>query len=204
MMGVLIGAVLLLPAQQASSERLDSTLQYLRHLEAAEAALTNQKPDGAIREAGAALRVAPLDSAVKMLKTQTKGAAAYYALACAHAMKGDSDAALANLEKAADNGFTNRTLAKRDPRLEAITSHKRFAAALKRFPNKSLTDAYSGKTVKDGAFGRGIIQARKLNFPKLGEAAPDFELERMDGKGSLTLSSYRGKRPVVLIFGSYT
>jgi peroxiredoxin len=38
--------------------------------------------------------------------------------------------------------------------------------------------------------------------PRLGEAAPDFELADLDG-GSLRLSDLRG-RPVVLEFGSYT
>lgn len=37
-----------------------------------------------------------------------------------------------------------------------------------------------------------------------GESAPDFTLPTSDRKGSVTLSSHRGQRPVVLIFGSYT
>ena len=37
-----------------------------------------------------------------------------------------------------------------------------------------------------------------------GERAPDFTLPTADRTGSATLSSHRGKRPVVLIFGSYT
>lgn len=37
-----------------------------------------------------------------------------------------------------------------------------------------------------------------------GELAPDFTLPTSDRKGSVTLSSHRGQRPVVLIFGSYT
>ena len=40
--------------------------------------------------------------------------------------------------------------------------------------------------------------------PKVGEAAPDFELKTLDGKQTLKLSQYAGKLPVVLIFGSYT
>jgi hypothetical protein len=40
--------------------------------------------------------------------------------------------------------------------------------------------------------------------PRVGELAPDFTLPRQDGKGSLTLSEFRGKKPVVLIFGSFT
>ena len=50
--------------------------------------------------------------------------------------------------------------------------------------------------------------AREAAAPKLGELAPDFELERLSPEGRRTgrhfrLSSNRG-RPVGLVFGSYT
>ena len=37
-----------------------------------------------------------------------------------------------------------------------------------------------------------------------GRPAPDFTLPRFDSKEQVTLSSHRGHRPVVLVFGSYT
>ena len=37
-----------------------------------------------------------------------------------------------------------------------------------------------------------------------GDSAPDFRLPTLDGKQLVQLSSLRGSRPVVLIFGSYT
>jgi hypothetical protein len=37
-----------------------------------------------------------------------------------------------------------------------------------------------------------------------GDAAPDFTLSTLDHSNRVTLSSYRGKQPVVLVFGSYT
>lgn len=40
--------------------------------------------------------------------------------------------------------------------------------------------------------------------PKLGEVAPEFTLQKHDGNGKLTLSQVREKKPVVLIFGSFT
>ncbi len=40
--------------------------------------------------------------------------------------------------------------------------------------------------------------------PKVGEVAPAFELKTLDGKTTVILEQYRGKRPVVLFFGSYT
>jgi hypothetical protein len=37
-----------------------------------------------------------------------------------------------------------------------------------------------------------------------GDAAPDFDLPTLDHKSRVRLSTYRGDRPVVLVFGSYT
>jgi hypothetical protein len=37
-----------------------------------------------------------------------------------------------------------------------------------------------------------------------GDPAPDFTLSTTDRKDQVTMSSHRGKRPVVLVFGSYT
>lgn len=39
---------------------------------------------------------------------------------------------------------------------------------------------------------------------KVGDAAPDFKLKKMEAKGEVQLSSFRDKKPVVLVFGSYT
>ena len=40
--------------------------------------------------------------------------------------------------------------------------------------------------------------------PEVGEDAPGFSLTTLDGKGTVTLSDLGGKKPVVLVFGSYT
>jgi hypothetical protein len=39
---------------------------------------------------------------------------------------------------------------------------------------------------------------------RVGDIAPDFELPTVDRKARVMLSSFRGKQPVVLVFGSYT
>ncbi len=39
---------------------------------------------------------------------------------------------------------------------------------------------------------------------RIGDAAPAFSLPLLDHSGTIALSSFRGKQPVVLIFGSYT
>ncbi len=48
---------------------------------------------------------------------------------------------------------------------------------------------------KDG----GDLPATELERVKMGQAAPDFTLEDVDGK-STTLSEFRGKKTVVLVF----
>ena len=40
--------------------------------------------------------------------------------------------------------------------------------------------------------------------PKVGDLAPDFELDDPSGKKSVRLAAFRGQRPVALVFGSYT
>ncbi len=42
------------------------------------------------------------------------------------------------------------------------------------------------------------------NLPAPGDFAPDFELRSPDGQQSVRLSSFRGRRPVVLVFGCLT
>lgn len=65
-------------------------------------------------------------------------------------------------------------------------------------------DRFAGKTVADEATGYALIERRLHNHPRVGETAPDFELELHDGSGTVRLSSFRNVRPVVLIFGSLT
>jgi peroxiredoxin len=39
---------------------------------------------------------------------------------------------------------------------------------------------------------------------KPGDPAPDFALPTLDKSGVVRLASFRGQKPVVLVFGSYT
>ena len=47
-------------------------------------------------------------------------------------------------------------------------------------------------------FGRGEGRL------KVGEPAADFTLKRLHSEQTVTLSSFRGVKPVALVFGSYT
>ena len=39
---------------------------------------------------------------------------------------------------------------------------------------------------------------------QVGQQAPDFELRQLHSESKVLLSSHRGQRPVMLVFGSYT
>ena len=49
-----------------------------------------------------------------------------------------------------------------------------------------------------------FILDRETLAPAVGEAAPDFELPLLSDGAMVRLSSFRGVKPVALIFGSYT
>lgn len=56
-------------------------------------------------------------------------------------------------------------------------------------------------------YRKSLMAAQKkvdVNAPRAGDLAPDFTLHDIEGKDSVTLSSFRGKKPVALVFGSYT
>src|SRR3954454_15375217 len=44
----------------------------------------------------------------------------------------------------------------------------------------------------------------RVGSVNVGSAAPDFRLPTLDRQATVQLSSFRGDRPVVLVFGSYT
>ena len=49
-----------------------------------------------------------------------------------------------------------------------------------------------------------FILDRETRAPDVGAEAPDFELPRLGADGRVRLSSFRGVKPVALIFGSFT
>jgi hypothetical protein len=58
-----------------------------------------------------------------------------------------------------------------------------------------------------GVLLRGLLLGEvgsQFEGPSPGRMAPDFNLETQDGKERISLSDYRGKKPVVLIFGNFT
>lgn len=56
-------------------------------------------------------------------------------------------------------------------------------------------------------FRKKVMKSQEMldaQAPKAGDLAPDFTLSDISGTESVTLSDFRGKKPVVLVFGSYT
>jgi len=49
-----------------------------------------------------------------------------------------------------------------------------------------------------------FIAERETLAPAVGADAPDFRLPRLGSGEKVQLSSFRGRKPVALIFGSYT
>ncbi len=45
---------------------------------------------------------------------------------------------------------------------------------------------------------------RDDDAPKVGDVAPVFTIKSLDGKSETDLASFKGKKPVLLLFGSYT
>jgi hypothetical protein len=71
----------------------------------------------------------------------------------------------------------------------------RFGAFMKRMPPALVWGLLPAQSMWLRARG-GTLQ--------VGQEAPDFTLPRQDRSSAVTLSSHRGVRPVVLVFGSYT
>jgi hypothetical protein len=71
---------------------------------------------------------------------------------------------------------------------------EKFGAIMRHFPMPALL-IVPFETMWNVARG-GTLQ--------VGQAAPDFTLPTADKKSEVRLSSFRGRLPVVLVFGSYT
>ncbi len=59
----------------------------------------------------------------------------------------------------------------------------------------------------NGSHRKRLMPAQKkldAKAPKAGDLAPDFTLYDIDGKDAVTLSDFRGEKPVALVFGSFT
>lgn len=51
---------------------------------------------------------------------------------------------------------------------------------------------------------RSAGSAARSEAPQAGQPAPEVTLRKLDSDQTVKLSQFRGKKPVLLIFGSYT
>ena len=66
-------------------------------------------------------------------------------------------------------------------------------------PKKSKKGGRPGEVITPAAKGE-----RKTDTLRVGDPAPDFSLPVVKGDGEIGLADFRGKKPVVLVFASYT
>jgi hypothetical protein len=62
----------------------------------------------------------------------------------------------------------------------------------------------SGMPADERAAKMKFMAERETLAPAVGAEAPDFELPMLESGGRVRLSAFRGRKPVALIFGSYT
>ena len=64
------------------------------------------------------------------------------------------------------------------------------------------------KSIKDARYYKKVFAEWHQKFdpqaPKAGDLAPDFELWDVTGERKVRLSDFYGRKPVVLVFGSFT
>jgi hypothetical protein len=75
-----------------------------------------------------------------------------------------------------------------------LQSPDRFAATMKHVP----WPVFAALPFKP------LWQVARAGQVRVGDMAPNFSLESPDHKSTFRLSSLRGEKPVVLVFGSYT
>jgi hypothetical protein len=73
-------------------------------------------------------------------------------------------------------------------------------------PAAKITGPLGGKPTAAVLF-KGLLAGEvgsPFEGPSVGQSAPDFSLRTHDGKQVIRLSQFRGNKPVVLVFGSFT
>ena len=81
---------------------------------------------------------------------------------------------------------------------------KRKAASGGQMPAWEMLDAVGGDLTGILRQAMEAVVLRDEMGPHVGDVPPDFNLKRMGSEERVRLSSFKGERPVALIFGSYT
>lgn len=81
---------------------------------------------------------------------------------------------------------------------------KRKAASGGQMPAREMLDAVGADLTDILRQAMEAVVARDEMGPHVGEVPPDFNLKLTGSEERVRLSSFKGQRPVALIFGSYT
>ena len=81
---------------------------------------------------------------------------------------------------------------------------KRKAASGGQMPAREMLDAVGGDLSGIARQAMEAVVLRDEMGPHVGEVPADFNLKRIGSEERVRLSSFKGKKPVALIFGSYT
>lgn len=75
---------------------------------------------------------------------------------------------------------------------------------MKRIVHCLLVASSVGVALPIAAQPRRFAPPEQPQALRLGDEAPNFKLRTQDGQREVELSSFKGKKPVVLVFGSFT
>jgi len=106
-----------------------------------------------------------------------------------------------------DYDRTSHLLAKIDSDQDGMLAFTEFLAYFEgrdKNHDGELSLAEAGRAAPQRQRAPAGARNRQFSGPKAGERAPDFELSLLGGGNPVRLSSFAGKQPVALIFGSYT
>ncbi len=110
-------------------------------------------------------------------------------------LKADRDQIMGNLQEEDRKQFR-----------QFITDYrnKRKATSRGQTPAREMLDAVGADLTDILHQAMEAVVARDEMGPHVGDSPPDFNLKRLGSDERVRLSSFKGQRPVALIFGSYT
>ena len=82
--------------------------------------------------------------------------------------------------------------------------HSEAKAAGGAYSRKALLESRRSECPAEVLARLDAVLRRDQMGPKEGEIPPDFSLKRLGSEDRVQLSSFKGQRPVALVFGSYT
>ncbi len=111
------------------------------------------------------------------------------------------DDLLNELDQDKNGSLSEDEFAERMTAIQAIMSRPRSEM---KESNNDKNKSQDKKVADKKATAKKDTGRKRTPALKVGDVAPTFTLKSLDGKSETDLAEYKGKMPVVLIFGSYT